>query len=311
MDDHSNCVMKLCRVCAEIISKQRVTHDCKEKADILAKYMNIDVHSDDPAIHPPRFCNKCYCTLKRVEQHGTKTALMAIHWTGHSAGNCETCGRYSKGSKGGRKRKAQKGGNYSGVTNAQMIQVINSLSLLPPYATSNFTPISPSRFCTPPLPIQLKDFVCSICKNILSQPIETMCRHMMCKLCLSKRLLENSTKPSCPVCSKEFKQVTNIRPPTTALTNILSRLELHCDHPFCKSVVPLCTLREHVTQCSPVQASQVLVVPVTRESPQSTPGPMPSQQPSPVTPAPLTPSKISLQSVLESPLDKTLLELRR
>ena len=65
MDDHSNCVMKLCRVCAETISKQRVTHDCKEKADILAKYMNIDVHTDDPAIHPPRFCNKCYCTLSQ------------------------------------------------------------------------------------------------------------------------------------------------------------------------------------------------------------------------------------------------------
>ena len=39
--------------------------------------------------------------------HGTQTALMAIHWTEHSAGNCETCGRYSKGSKGGWKKRGR------------------------------------------------------------------------------------------------------------------------------------------------------------------------------------------------------------
>ena len=37
--------------------------------------MNIDVHTDDPAIHPPRFCNKCYCTLSQQPSPVTPAPL--------------------------------------------------------------------------------------------------------------------------------------------------------------------------------------------------------------------------------------------
>ncbi len=52
------------------------------------------------------------------------------------------------------------------------------------------------------------------------------------------------------------------------------KLELLCEHPECKAVVPLNSLRDHVTRCSPVLARQVLMVPAP--SPQSTASVTPS-----------------------------------
>ncbi len=71
---------------------------------------------------------------------------------------------------------------------------------------------------------------------------------------------------------------------------------LHCDHPKCKAVVPLTSLRDHVTRCSPTLARQVLMI--QTPSPQSTPGPSNQSTPS-VTPSggrpetPLTRSRSS------------------
>ena len=136
------------------------------------------------------------------------------------------------------------------------------------------TPLHQSRFCVPPPPIQLKDFVCQWCSNVLDQPVETKCRHVMCKLCICRHLLQSpNSKPSCPVCSKEFIGLSEVRTLSSGLLRILSKLEIHCDHLECKVTVPLDKLQEHVTRCSPAHASRVLVVSSPCESPQSTPGP--------------------------------------
>ena len=67
----------------------------------------------------------------------------------------------------------------------------------------------------------------------------------------------------------------------------------------------LCTLSSCLSSVimSPSALLVMLVVPVQRITPQSTPSPC--QQPSPITPTPVTLSKILLQYVLESPLDRT------
>ena len=133
----------------------------------------------------------------------------------------------------------------------------------------------------------------------------------MCKLCICRHLLQSpNSKPLCPVCSKEFTGLSEVRTLSSGLLRILSKLEIHCDHLECKVTVPLDKLQEHVTRCSPTHASRVLVVSSPCESPQSTPGPSnqstPRSEQSHLSPqTPLTPSKVSLQSVLDSPLDRT------
>ena len=151
IEHHIDCLKKLCRVCACFINKHKVTYDCTEKSDKLAKYLNITTSTDVPTIHPPRFCN-CYRTLKRIEGHATQTSLMVTYWTKHPNDHCETRNRYVQVSKGGPKPKARKGGQHLGITNGQIIQVISSLTLMPEYATTQ-TLISPSRFTVPPSPI--------------------------------------------------------------------------------------------------------------------------------------------------------------
>ena len=220
MSDHSDCLKKLCRVCGEVISNQRVTYDCKEKTENLTT-ININAVTDNPTIHPRRFCNKCYRTTKNIQIHGTKTSLKIIQWTKHSDdGNCETCNSYNQRSKGGRKTKARKGGRHTAITNGQMLHRLNSLKLSQAYTSS--VPLKKDRFSPLPDPMQLKDFVCHLCDNVLDAPVETVCAHVVCKLCMFRSLYKDSSnKPSCPVCSTDFTTLSDIRPPTTALTNIL------------------------------------------------------------------------------------------
>ncbi len=231
-----------------------------------------------------------------MKKSDTKTSIRVTFWTEHTETDCDTCKRYNDTCKPGRKVKAQKGGKHVQVTNGQILLEINSLNLLPQFATK--MPLSKSRFSVPPAPIKLEDFTCECCGDVLNQPVETKCRHIMCRVCLCKHILKNTLTPSCPVCSEQFESTSDVRPLANALTNILSKLEVRCDNPSCKVVVPLDNLQEHVVRCSPAHSSRVLIVP----SPQSTLQVNRSQHSSPAEP--LTPSKISLRSVLESPLDR-------
>ncbi len=44
----------------------------------------------------------------------------------------------------------------------------------------NVQPLSQPRFSIPSL-IQLTDFVCQSCYNVLAEPVETKCSHSVCK----------------------------------------------------------------------------------------------------------------------------------
>ena len=335
MEAHIECLRKLCRVCGELISNQRVPYSCQDKATLLLA-VNIHPERDDPIVHPPKFCNKCYCAIKRMDE-GVHASLKIFQWTQHNEKQCTTCMKCEQGARGGRKAKPQRGGKYSTVTNGQLLQTLNSLKVGPSYTTSE--PLRQDRFCSLPSPIQLSDFVCNVCTNVLDQPVETICGHLMCKTCLFS-FLHNNKEPHCPVCTKKFTATADIKPPTNALIHILAQLKVHCEHKNCKVTVPLSHLQQHVKLCSPARASQVLITPNPDISPKSPPihqqppshschlfnrtpdseSPLSSssqqalssiptssncQSPPVSSSTPLTPSKVSLKDVLQSPLDRT------
>ncbi len=252
-------------------------------------------------VHPPSFCNKCYRSLKRVEQSGTTTSVKVTFWTKHNDIKCDTCIRYRSSCARcpGRKPKRPKGGIHSSITSGQMLQAIHSLNLTQSLATT--VPLHPSRLCVPPDSILLKDFTCETCGDILDQPTETKCRHIMCKLCLCRHLLKpQSIKPSCPICLSEFNSLTDIWPISNTLSGILRKLQIQCDHTDCNVILPLEKLKDHVAKCSPVLASQVFIC-----SPPQSQQSLSKQSTHQSAPTPLTPSKISLKNILQSPLDKT------
>lgn len=171
MEQHIDCLKKLCRVCGDILTTQRVTYKCQQKRDLLLA-VNINISEDNTEIHPPTFCNRCYSTLKHIKDNRVHASrLKIIQWTNHSSHTeaCETCTRYNEKCKGGRKSKTKKGGNHATLNQGQIIRHITSLPLQPSYATS--LPLEPNRFCTPPPLVRLEDFTCGICKRVVDQPL--------------------------------------------------------------------------------------------------------------------------------------------
>ena len=85
---HVNRLEKMCRVCGERNRKfrsrtsqvRKVTNYDKQLCEIF----NTDVVMDDPEIHPPNFCNRCYQTLSR------RTKVRSIEWKSHSQ-ECKVC----------------------------------------------------------------------------------------------------------------------------------------------------------------------------------------------------------------------------
>ena len=308
MDHHQDCLAKLCRVCGSLTSNQRVTYDCASgdnPARLLA-YMKVDISNDDSFIHPKHFCHKCYSALKRAEQDSNITVEI-VEWEKHMTNQCDTCDRYTKKSKGGRPPKPKRGRQKSsrvtaGVTAGQLIHHLSSMTGLPKFACGK--PLSCDRFCEPPPPIKLEDFLCKACGRIADQPVESVCGNLCCKRCLCEKLQASSSTPTCPCCSMQITKITDLRKAPDVVTNILPRLVLCCDNSSCACTVPLEDLRSHTEQCSPALASQVLlaVSPLSSQHVASSP-------PSPTTPSVdsqmSSPHQRSLQSILESPLDRT------
>lgn len=102
MAEHTD-LTKLCRICGNILNG-RVSYLVKENLSGLQSAFQEDFEQDVNKIHPPKFCNKCYCTMQNCNLRGTKTSKCPVKWKEGSASN------FSKiKSKGGRPIKSKKG----------------------------------------------------------------------------------------------------------------------------------------------------------------------------------------------------------
>ena len=100
------------------------------------------------------------------------------------------------------------------------------------------------------------NFYCSICLNVLKEPV--MCRrnqHYFCISCITRHL---GNSPTCPTCMEELTVETLTQVPRI-VTDYLSELNIRCDYfsRGCREFVQLGNLATHVTNCgfSPVKCS--------------------------------------------------------
>jgi len=127
---------------------------------------------------------------------------------------------------------------------------------------------------TAPVPIDLGDFTCSICREIFENPVSLSCSHCYCQLCLNglKKSPSSSSsdissipqspqspptliyKPKvheinqcfvCAICRKESLGYLDCRD----LEADLKTLEALCPH--CTKSLMLCELRKHLEDCTP------------------------------------------------------------
>lgn len=168
MELHTQRLQKLCRICTRKL--ERVSHDCR--STLLEEYFQ-DGLTFNPAVHPPRFCNSCYltmrCTLK-ARQDGSvhRTSLTLYSWEEHQEGNCGTCDMVVGRSVGGRPKKKK------------------NIKRCPTYLTAHIQAIAgPRHRCSAPLPpdwflscsepglgLYTDDVTCRYCNSIVAEPVE-------------------------------------------------------------------------------------------------------------------------------------------
>jgi E3 ubiquitin-protein ligase NRDP1 len=92
-----------------------------------------------------------------------------------------------------------------------------------------------------------EELMCSICSEILRDPLTTECEHLYCRECISDWLKDNRT---CPI-DRLYIHLRNLRPAPRVIRNLLGKLDIHCDYMSdgCQKIVPLETLDRHVNDC--------------------------------------------------------------
>ena len=92
------------------------------------------------------------------------------------------------------------------------------------------------------------ELICCICKGILEDPVESLCRHVFCSICVKLWLNQNGT---CPQCRNQIYE-RDLKPVLPILRNIISKKKIYCEHKEngCEEIVSIETLKSHLENCS-------------------------------------------------------------
>ena len=93
----------------------------------------------------------------------------------------------------------------------------------------------------------IDDLACSLCTNVLDEPIEFLCKHCVCCSCCIRLLASHVLFISCPTCKTqhEIKQ-TNFTAPSPLTIKLLKQLVIHCEKKNCNKAVYLKDLEAHL-----------------------------------------------------------------
>ena len=243
--DHIKQLQAHCRVCAGRLSRVSFSSsEPKTCSPLLSDCLGIDAKTDLPHIHPPKTCNKCYATMKKI-QKGAVSSLQPFPFTEHfDDDDCGVCTHFSMMSKGGRPSKKRH--TLTGI--AQHIRMCAG----PKLSHKKFS-LSFSRFYAPPQSsISLTDIQCPICKCIVDQPIEIPCKVPACLDCCLW-LIQKGDMSNCPSCGSEHEvDFSTFSQIPAFLLKILLQQVLHC---ICSKPVRLEHLRAHLdTSCKELVA---------------------------------------------------------
>lgn len=95
------------------------------------------------------------------------------------------------------------------------------------------------------------ELICSICHEVLDNPMETPCRHIYCSSCIYNWVNRSITRENnCPTCRTKVGH-DSIRPALPIIKNILAKQKMHCDcfARGCKEVVTMEKMKQHLEVC--------------------------------------------------------------
>ena len=224
---------------------------------------------------PPKFRHKCY---KLALRGGARLAINV--WPPHKhTGNCKICSFFKDQKKpDGKKIKSGIKPRKDSAGPKEQEEIVegmsSTLSFQPDSATLSFSeevmnqqsfrgsePLYPEQFVE-----NIKhEYMCSICKEVLDQPVQTKCgtTHIFCACCLSFSF--EICGSLCSVCWTVFVNPNEfIEPAPFVLPTIFSELDFRC--PTRKHTVKLHQLPQHQEYCipSPTTAPTHILTPSQR-----------------------------------------------
>ena len=130
---HLEALASMCRICGCILTRDTfylVTNYYEE----LMKVFSVDFRGDLEAVHPQKFCLKCYAIMTSTSRRDGETGGVPLLWDPHTFLNCHTCGRREAKAKGRRpkmKKKGIGGGRFKNVMTVEDILKPNPKRKIP------------------------------------------------------------------------------------------------------------------------------------------------------------------------------------
>ncbi|XP_075044762.1 V(D)J recombination-activating protein 1 [Mixophyes fleayi] len=286
-DAHTAILQHLCRICGASFKMdqqgrnypvhgpvdnetQEVLRRREKKAtswpDLISKVFKIDVRGDLDTTHPTSFCHNCWIIMHQKFSNTSSEVYFprnrVVEWLPHSA-TCDVCntsknwgkrkGVLHQNSHLTKKRKLNvdhgkknKNGNNPSLwkknktlnqikTNCKKMHL--DASLLVVDYPSDFT----------------KSVTCQVCEHILSDPVQTVCKHLFCRTCILKYIKIMGCY--CPACRYTCFP-TDLTTPVKSFLNILNSLMLKCTVTGCDEEISLGKYSHHISKHKEIKGKE-------------------------------------------------------
>ncbi|CAL8260453.1 unnamed protein product [Merluccius merluccius] len=248
--------------------------------DVIRKVFKVDVTADLETVHPPFFCHRCWMVVLRGGGFCSFTPVRVPEWTPHSY-LCSLCYTkktlsFQRHSRKRKKKRALSRGQtlakrckwdpFDGTSSAEMrplrpaAQQHHHRHHQGPGLRSQANPRRQreqwvkgitrcqrdhlsTRLISEQLPADLvRSVTCQVCDHLLSEPVQSPCRHLFCHSCILKYSL--ALGPYCPACSQPCPS-SDLTLPAKVFLALLNSLPLRCPRRTCGIQVRLDVFRTH------------------------------------------------------------------
>ncbi|KAJ3595996.1 hypothetical protein NHX12_002405 [Muraenolepis orangiensis] len=248
--------------------------------DVIRKVFKVDVAGDLESVQPPFFCHRCWMAVMRGGGFCSFTAVIVPEWTPHSS-LCSLC-HTKKSTKWTFRRHGKKRKNKRTLSKGKPLAKRckrdgfdcafgTERRVLRPVAQHNQNhqqgpgprKANPrrqrgqwvkgvtqcqgdhlsTRLISEQLPVDLvRAVTCQVCHHLLSEPVQSPCRHVFCHSCITK--YSSTLGPYCPACSLPCAS-SELTTPAKVFLALLNSLPLHCPVWTCGEQVRLDLFRAH------------------------------------------------------------------
>ncbi|XP_052399467.1 V(D)J recombination-activating protein 1-like [Carassius gibelio] len=237
--------------------------------EVILKVFKVDVTTDMETVHPSLFCHRCWTAVMRGGGFCSFTRTQIPDWKPHNT-HCNLCfPKKSSFHRIGRKRakplkiahshpkRIKRDSSESPGTNRAWRQTTENtgsggqewlkLSVQRGQWVKNITQCQRDHLSTKLIPPEVPaDFLhavtCQVCDHLLSDPVQSPCRHLFCRVCILR--YSRALGQNCPTCNQHLNP-SHLTKPAKFFLATLNAIPLLCPSEGCNDWVRFDSFREH------------------------------------------------------------------